>query len=156
MNGRIRNCAPNVAQLGTDQDLRAVLVDDHQAGRGDDVGVADAVERLEKGPQVAVQEGELQPVVEADLCQVGHRRAGGQAQMVLLAEPLEVDAELVVIVQPHAEDHGLDGHLRRLLVQFGDDLVDGRQHRLVVLYQQGIRAGVVVPFGVGPVFRDLR
>ena len=139
----------DVAQLRADQDFGPLLVEANDAGRGDDVRVADRFHGVEKGAERAVEKAERQAAgAEIHVADAARRTAAGQRDMGIVAEQRKIDAELIAVVELDAENHRLDGDLQRTLVDLGHDLVDLREHRLVVAHQHGVAAGEAIAAGL--------
>ena len=130
-----------VALLVADKDSARCLFEDHKAGLGDHVGVADRLQGGDEGADVAVQVTELQTaLVKGHTGQARGRRSPAELHVVLQGE--EIDAKLVAVVELDAHDHGLDPDLQRPHVDLGDDLFDPGEHGLVVADQDHVAARI--------------
>ncbi len=119
MNGRSRSWVPmsrnstlcveaglrdglvDVALLLADLDFRPLLVQHHQPRIGDHVGVADRLQGSRKAPRLLSRKPNFRPPFSGNVASLSDagRRAQAELDVRVLAEQLEVDAELVLVLQ---------------------------------------------------------
>ena len=138
----------HVTQLLADLNLRPLLVEAHQPRRRDDVRIADRFERVDEQRQVGVEIAELEaPFGHVNRGEIRERTARNEAGIVVRAEGFEIDAELEFVRELDAQDHRLDGDLRRPAIDIDEDLIELLEDRFVVADDHDIGSCQVVAAG---------
>ena len=160
------------AEAGTELDLGALLVQDQDAGTGQDLGAADRFEGLNEAGDVVGDEAELRAAgsrrepgrvggrpgdlagrreqlsgIETDIAVERGTAADRTERGPEIVDEREVDPELPGSLEVDADDDRLDQHLKWSLVDPLDDLIDDFEVGLVVLDDQEVAVGHRVAAG---------